>query len=86
MSDLNKIRTKVDKIDTQILTLIKKRLDLVVKIGQIKKANNLNVRDLKREREVMEKITLKAAVIGLSPLFVKKLWQLIFKQSYKIES
>lgn len=82
---LNKVRSEIDKIDSQILQLMKKRLNLVLKIGKYKKENNLEVKDLKREKEVLEKITEKASALGLSNLFVKKIWQLLFKQSYKLE-
>ena len=85
MNDLKKIRSDIDKLDHQMLTLIKKRLDLVIKIGKIKKENNLKIRDLKREKEVLEKIIRKANTLSLSPIFVKKIWQIFFKESYKSE-
>lgn len=85
MNNLKNLRSKVDDIDSQILSLIKKRLNLVTKIGQYKKENNIKIKDLKREKEVLDKIVKKAEEFNLSGIFIKKIWQILFKESYRQE-
>lgn len=82
---LNKLRSTIDKADLQILKLFKKRFELVFEIGKIKKENKLKIKDLKREKEVLDKIAKKAEDLNLSPVLIKKIWKLFFNESYKLE-
>ena len=85
MRSLDKIRSEIDKTDVQILSLIKKRLLLVIRVGRIKQENNLKVKDLRREKEVLENIAEKAKSLNISTLFIRKIWKLFFNESYKLE-
>lgn len=85
MSNLDNLRDNIDKVDLQILKLFQKRTVLVSEIGKIKKENNLKIKDIKREKEVLEKIAKKAEDLKLSPIFIKKIWELFFNESYKLE-
>ncbi|MCK5311654.1 MAG: prephenate dehydratase [Desulfobacteraceae bacterium] len=53
---LKKLRFNIDKIDSQLLDLINKRLVLGKEIGQIKQKNKTDVLDPSREKQVIEKI------------------------------
>lgn len=85
MSNLDNLRENIDKVDLQILKLFQKRTVLVSEIGKIKKEKNLKIKDIKREKEVLEKIAKKAEDLKLSPIFIKKIWELFFNESYKLE-
>ena len=54
MSDLEKLRKEIDLIDSEMANLFSKRMDVVTKISKLKKENNLQIRDLTREKEIQE--------------------------------
>lgn len=82
---LQDLRQKIDRIDDQILLLLKERVGFMEKIGTIKKQNGLSLRDDKREREKLEIIEQKASKLGLPVAFISRLWSAIFVQSEEIE-
>ena len=55
--ELTELRAEIDEIDAQIKNLLVKRMQTVLKIGQNKKQNCLNVYDSAREQAVLEKVT-----------------------------
>jgi len=79
------LRQKIDLIDDRILLLLKDRIDLMEAIGKIKKLDNQDIRDDKRENEKIEIIKKKAVKLNLPRDFIIKLWDLIFLESEKIE-
>ncbi len=83
MEKLDNYRKEINKINLQILELLKKRMQVSKKIGKYKKQNNLTVLDVKRERELYEKLKKYANEKSLDEKFVKKLFKLIIKQSKK---
>ncbi len=78
--DLADLRKIINKIDEDIFFLIKKRLEIAQKIGQLKKKNNLAIIDKKREKDLIEKAIKKTK---LDKDFIKNFYNLIFNQSYK---
>ena len=58
--ELNKLRDQIDKIDTQMIGLLSKRGDVVRKIGQLKRENNLELFDPERKMKVTETWIKKA--------------------------
>ncbi|MCQ2381601.1 MAG: chorismate mutase [Acidaminococcaceae bacterium] len=57
MTELEQLRTEIDRIDTQIAKNIKMRLDIVKLIGDYKQKNKIPVMDKDREQEVIKKFT-----------------------------
>lgn len=57
MTELEQLRTEIDRIDTQIAKNIKMRLDIVKLIGDYKQKNKIPVTDKDREQEVIKKFT-----------------------------
>ncbi len=76
----HKERKEIEDVDSKVFELLEKRFLIVEKIGKIKKENNIKVLDRKREEEIIEKAINSSK---LSPEFVKKIYKLIFKESYK---
>lgn len=57
MSDkLEKARLKVAETDEQIVPLLVKRLAVVEEIGRIKQREGLGVKDVGRERKVLDRV------------------------------
>lgn len=52
MTELDKLRKEINKVDKELVSLFEKRMKLVKEIGKYKKENNLPVLDMKREEEV----------------------------------
>ena len=55
MEKLQEYREEIEKIDEELAKLICKRMDVSLKIGQLKKENNLSIYDPKREESLREK-------------------------------
>ena len=53
--NLNEIRNNINETDKEIVELLEKRFNLVIKVGQYKIINNLPVLDEKRETIVINK-------------------------------
>uniref|UniRef100_A0A7V6CDF2 Bifunctional chorismate mutase/prephenate dehydratase n=1 Tax=Thermodesulfobacterium geofontis TaxID=1295609 RepID=A0A7V6CDF2_9BACT len=53
---LQELREKIDKIDTQIVELLKERIEVAKKIGKIKENIGYESFDLLREKEILNKI------------------------------
>lgn len=56
--DINKLRFKIDKIDSEICRLLQKRLDCVQEFAQLKKDHNKTTEFYlpKREKEILDKL------------------------------
>ncbi len=85
MDKLKTLRKLIDEIDNQLLDLIKSRIDVVVEIGSVKKDNNAEVVDEKREEEIYKRLVAKAEEKGIKPEIVKKVWKSLLEISYEIE-
>lgn len=83
MENLNNLRTKINKIDFEIISKIEQRLTISKKIGYLKKEQKIATRNKKRELEI-ENAWYSAIKIA-SPLFTKKLLHLILKESRQIQ-
>ncbi len=56
MTELNKLREKIDSIDLEILQLLNKRTEVVLNIRKAKKDKRLNIHSPEREREILERL------------------------------
>ena len=55
---LSELRDKIDAIDVQIADFLNKRAGMVAEIGDIKRRLNLSIFDEKREREIVNKLSI----------------------------
>ena len=81
MNKLLELQSKIDDINSKILNLIVQRNQIVKKIGEYKKQKNLPIYNPKREEEIHKKMRNAAERKNLNKKFVKKLFNLIIKQS-----
>jgi len=82
---LNKHRKQIDKIDSQIIKLIKKRLDVAKKIGNYKKKNNLKIQDKKREAQKLKTLEKIAEIRKLDKKHIKEIFKQIIKSSREVQ-
>lgn len=53
--ELKELRNQIDLIDKEMAKLFEQRMEIVKKIGDYKKENNLPILDANREKEVIQK-------------------------------
>ncbi len=56
MSDLKKLRGKIDEIDHQILELLNKRADVALEVGKTKQNKSLKIHSPERERAILKRL------------------------------
>lgn len=83
--NLKLFRGEIDKIDNQILKLLKKRFDIVSKIGQLKNIQKTVITDRSREKEIFAKLNESALKLKMDRKFIKKIFRIIILQSKKIQ-
>ena len=65
MRDLNEIREEIDRIDDELITLFKMRMDCAKEVGYYKLENNIPVLNLNRENEILDDVQRKGDEYGL---------------------
>ena len=81
--EINQIRLEIDKVDNELFNAVRKRFELAKKIGREKHANNLKVKDVKREEQLIAKLIQKNK--SINPIFITELYDLIISESRKIQ-
>ena len=56
MSDLKKLRVKIDDIDHKILDLLNKRAEIALDVGKAKQTKNLSIHSPEREKEILNRL------------------------------
>ena len=56
---INVLRDKIDSLDDQMLDLLVKRFAVSKEIGEIKTSGGINVGDLNREQEIIDRLADK---------------------------
>jgi chorismate mutase len=82
---LNDIRNDIDKIDEEIINLVKARLDLVEKIAAEKKDKHVTAFQLERYINILKSRGEWANEKKLTKEFVEKLYQLIHEESIRTQ-
>lgn len=83
---LEETRRKIDAIDNQILSLLAKRFRLAVQIKKIKNKFGIRIEDPAREKEVLDKVVIKAKHLHIDSNFVVKLFKAIINESKTVQS
>ena len=78
-------RKEVDRLDAQLVKLLAQRMELSLKIGQEKQAQNLPVFSKTREIAVLDTVKLLADSLGLSEAFIVDVYSLIFAESRRLQ-
>jgi chorismate mutase len=69
---IEQLREKIDRVDSRILEAVEERVELVKKIGVVKRKKGLPLVDQEREQHVLSTLTGKTK---LNKQFVKKLFE-----------
>ena len=79
--DLLALRNELDLVDAQLIEAIAKRQRIVSSIGALKEANGRQLRDYRREAEVLAKVREKASALGLKPRIAENVLKLLIEAS-----
>ena len=82
--ELDELRRKIDAVDQKILEQLRERVGLVLKVGDYKRANRMDVYDPGRERSLLERLS-GAAENPLDRDFIRNVFQRIVDESRRIE-
>ncbi len=75
------LRKEIDRIDSQILTLLTRRQAQVEAVVELKKKHHIPVYHPAREEDLISKLRLQAEQAGLDPDFMEDLYRVILRQS-----
>ncbi len=81
INHLEIIREQIDQADREILEAIATRMNLVEKIGEYKKENNVAIFQLSRWKEIFRTRPEWAKALNLDADFIKELYRFIHQQS-----
>ena len=71
---LNKLRSKLDKLDSELLKLIKKRSNLVNEVLKVK-IYKKEIIDQKRIKFILKKIEKKSIRLNVDPMITSRIWK-----------
>jgi chorismate mutase len=83
--DIERWRNEIDEIDEELLRLLNMRARLAIKVGSLKRASGIPVRDREREHSVLTR--LQGANTGpLDQSAVLRLFRRIILESRRVEA
>ena len=82
VNELGNLRKKINRFDNQLIKILEKRFKVCEKIGKYKLKNKILILDKKREKEIIKNSCKKT---NLSQDFIKKLFNLVLKESKKLQ-
>jgi len=78
-------RKQIDTLDEELLNVLAKRINIVRKIGEFKKARGISLLDEKRWQQILHSTLSKAKSLHLSQVFIEKLYNLIHEYTLEVE-
>lgn len=86
MDQLEGLRSRIDKIDEEILELIANRMTIAEQIGTYKKENQVTILQLERWKEIMKTRKFWGKALGLSESFLREYLEQLHKESIKTQT
>ncbi len=84
-SGIRMTREKIDTIDSQILLMLAQRFQLTREIAALKKKQELDIQDSRRETDMLKRWQNFGETLNLSPTLVKQLLSLILEYSRRMQ-
>lgn len=78
---LDQLREKITRLDEQLLTLLAERQQIAVAVGNYKMTTHRPIRDIDREKQLLEKLTEKGRSLSLESHYITRVFQLIIEES-----
>lgn len=77
------LRKQIDELDNQLMELLAKRMRVCREIGQYKKEHNMTVLQTGRYNEILDKRGAQGALCGMSPAFIKEVFESVHEESVR---
>ncbi|MDD9301226.1 MAG: bifunctional chorismate mutase/prephenate dehydrogenase [Desulfobacter sp.] len=81
LEKIRPLRDEIDRIDSEILSLIEKRQEQVEQVVALKKNHNMPVYHPAREEDLIYRLRSQADRAGVDPDFMEDLYRIILRQS-----
>ena len=78
------LRQLIDKLDEEIIQLLKKRMNVSKEVGRLKEELHIPVEDKNREKEIIERLTEQAGQ-NLSEEQLIRIFTAVFKSSKQLQ-
>ena len=79
--DLAGLRGEIDDIDSELLQLLARRMEVSAQIGEYKRQNNVTVVQMDRWKKILADHVATGADMGLSPILINKVFEAIHQAS-----
>ena len=86
MTELEKLRKRIEEITIEMLSLLKTRTDIAQEIGKIKNKQGMNVSDESREDELRELVKKQCQEIDFDSRSALKFLNFLLNESIKVQS
>ena len=80
---LGGLRKQIDEMDDQLLNLLTKRMRISREIALYKKDHNMGVVQTARYNEILDKRCAQGSLCGMSPEFVRRIYESIHEESVR---
>lgn len=84
--ELESYRRQIDEIDRNILYFLSKRLDIVEKIGHLKKSNDITILQIRRWNNIFRDRMKRGQDLGIDPVFLRTLLEMVHQQSIALQN
>jgi chorismate mutase len=85
-ASLEGLRARIDQVDSDLMSLLGDRMSIVQLIAELKKANNVTTLQVARWTSLLEDRMSRAGDLGLDPLYVKAIYDVIHGESVRRQS
>lgn len=82
---LEHLRSQIDRVDEELLATLKRRIQIVEEIGEVKNENQVTIFQMKRWFSILENRKELALKLNLDPQIVHELFQAIHKYSIDVQ-
>lgn len=82
---LSSLRSMIDEVDSQLIDILVRRMQIARSIGHLKKAEGLTVMQTSRYDQIMQRASEQAQRAGLSVDFVVSIFEAIHKESVRAQ-
>ncbi len=85
-AELSNLRGQIDRLDNELLHLLKLRSDVVEKIAHAKEEQNITALQKNRFESLMKERLIAGKILGLEESHIKEIFDAIHEQSVKIQT
>jgi chorismate mutase len=82
-SKLEDLRSEIDKIDAELLHVLARRMEIIDRIGDYKKENDITILQLKRWRNIITERLQMGTEQGLDEAFLNKILNIVHEESIR---